>query len=102
VQQKFCWVQVVHTFYQLLDLTKRNLIVMNSQSVAQGDQAIDTLFSISRILDTGLDRETLRVLVGLCEAGVNPEALALIVKELRREAAAVKAPMPEATTAAGR
>jgi mitotic-spindle organizing protein 1 len=75
---------------------------MDAQSVAQGDQAMDTLLSISRILDTGLDRETLRILVGLCEAGVNPKALALVVKELRREAAAMKATMPEAATAAGR
>ncbi|KAF6262254.1 mitotic-spindle organizing gamma-tubulin ring associated-domain-containing protein, partial [Scenedesmus sp. NREL 46B-D3] len=70
---------------------------MDVQSLAQGDKAMDTLFSISRILDTGLDRETLRILVGLCEAGVNPEALALIVKELRREAAAIQAATPEAT-----
>lgn len=63
---------------------------------------MDTLFSISNILDTGLDKETLRILVGLCEAGVNPEALALIVKELRREAAALKAATAENAAKAGR
>jgi mitotic-spindle organizing protein 1 len=57
---------------------------------ARNDQAIDTLHEISNLLDTGLDKETLRILVGLCEAGVNPEALATVVKELRREAAAVR------------
>lgn len=72
---------------------------MDAQSVAQGDKAIDTLYSISNILDTGLDRETLRILVGLCETGINPEALALIVKELRREAAAIKGPTQEAAAA---
>ena len=46
---------------------------------------------MSNILNTGLDRETLAVLVGLCEAGVHPEALAAVVKELRREAAVVAA-----------
>mgnify|MGYP000666159240 CR=1 FL=1 len=36
------------------------------------------------LLETGLgDRETLRVLVSLTESGVNPEALAAAVKELR-------------------
>jgi hypothetical protein len=32
---------------------------------------------LSKILNTGLDRETLTILINLCEAGVNPEALAL-------------------------
>ena len=48
------------------------------------------LFEISNILNTGLDRETLSILLNLCEAGVHPEALAAVVKELRREAAAVQ------------
>lgn len=43
------------------------------------------------MLDTGLDRETLVLLVQLIEAGMNPEALAAVVKELRREAAAMRA-----------
>jgi mitotic-spindle organizing protein 1 len=62
---------------------------MDAASVAASEDAVETLHAISRILDTGLDRETLRILIGLCEAGVNPEALAAIVKELRREAAAL-------------
>ncbi len=47
------------------------------------------LYDIANILDTGLDRETLSILVGLCETGVNPEALAAVVKELQREATKV-------------
>ena len=35
------------------------------------------------------DRETLAILVSLCENGVNPEALAAVVRDIRREAAAV-------------
>jgi|EP00966_Prymnesium_polylepis_P306265 mitotic-spindle organizing protein 1 len=49
------------------------------------------LFDISQLLQTGLDRETLGVLVGLTETGVNPEALAAVVHELRRESAALHA-----------
>lgn len=45
---------------------------------------------MSRVLNCGLDRRTLSILVSLCENGVNPEALAAVVKELRRESAAVK------------
>ena len=53
------------------------------------------LFELSQILNTGLDKRTLGVLVTLCEAGVNPEALAVVVKELRKEAAASKADAPK-------
>lgn len=45
---------------------------------------------ISDLLNTGLDDETLRVCVQLLEAGVNPEALATVVRELRRESTAIK------------
>ena len=44
------------------------------------------LVEISKLLNTGLDPESLAVCVKLCEAGVNPEALASVVQELRREA----------------
>ena len=47
-------------------------------------------FEMSRVLNTDLDRETLSILIGLLETGVNPEALAAVVKELRREAKALK------------
>ena len=48
-------------------------------------------FELSRLLDTGLDRETLSILISLVESGVHPDALAAVVKELRREAAELKA-----------
>lgn len=54
-------------------------------------ETLDSLMEISNLLNTGLDAETLAICVKLCEAGVNPEALAAVVKELRREAAALQA-----------
>eukprot|EP00041_Stephanoeca_diplocostata_P023028 m.558936 g.558936 ORF g.558936 m.558936 type:complete len:99 (-) comp22202_c0_seq5:3197-3493(-) len=54
-------------------------------------EALDVIFEMSEILNTGLDREALSICVSLCEAGVNPEALAAVVKELRRESFAVEA-----------
>lgn len=48
------------------------------------------LMEISKLLNTGLDMETLTVCVRLCENGVNPEALALVIQELRRETASLK------------
>jgi mitotic-spindle organizing protein 1 len=61
-------------------------------ATAPNESAVNVLFRISQILDTGLNKDTLRLLIGLVEAGVNPEALAQTVKELRREAAAIAAP----------
>ncbi|KAI9221037.1 mitotic-spindle organizing gamma-tubulin ring associated-domain-containing protein [Blastocladiella britannica] len=52
---------------------------------------LDVLADMSALLSTGLDRETLAICVALCEAGVNPEALAAVVKELRAEAKAASA-----------
>nr|XP_009483974.1 PREDICTED: mitotic-spindle organizing protein 1 [Pelecanus crispus] len=49
------------------------------------------LFEISRILNTGLDMETLSICVRLCEQGINPEALSSVIKELRKATEALKA-----------
>ncbi|OJD23181.1 mitotic-spindle organizing protein 1 [Blastomyces percursus] len=51
-------------------------------------EVIDILHEISTILNTHLDRTELSLCVSLIENGVNPEALAAVIKELRREAAA--------------
>ena len=48
------------------------------------------LMEMSNLLNTGLDSETLVLCVKLCEAGVNPEALASVIRELRRESSAIK------------
>ena len=53
-------------------------------------EALEILYEISQILNTGLDKTSLSILVSLCESGVNPEALAAVVKELKREAASLK------------
>ena len=75
----------------------------NPLSDARDAPSLAVLFDISQLLNTGLDRQTLQVLVGLTESGVNPEALAAVVKELRRESAALEAsgaPQPTAATRA--
>ncbi|KAH0793725.1 mitotic-spindle organizing gamma-tubulin ring associated-domain-containing protein [Histomonas meleagridis] len=46
---------------------------------------LDALQELSDILETGLDRETLSILLELTESGVNPEALAALIKELRKQ-----------------
>lgn len=48
-------------------------------------ELLDSLQELSEILETGLDRETLSILLELTESGVNPEALAALIKELRKQ-----------------
>lgn len=48
--------------------------------------ALDTAFELSKLLDCGLDREALSICVALIESGVNPEALAEVVRQLRAKA----------------
>ena len=43
-------------------------------------------FELSNLLNTGLDRETLNLCAQLLEEGANPEALAVLVTELNKEA----------------
>ena len=45
---------------------------------------------MSQLLNCGIDEHTLTILVSLIENGVNPEALANVVKELQRETRALK------------
>ena len=46
-------------------------------------ETMNILYEMSVLLNTGLNRETLAHCVSLCEAGVNPEALALVIQELQ-------------------
>ncbi|KAK7336433.1 hypothetical protein VNO77_16974 [Canavalia gladiata] len=58
---------------------------MDPETAQTARESLDLAFHMSNILDTGLDRHTLSVLIALCDLGVNPEALAAVVKELRKE-----------------
>lgn len=46
-------------------------------------EAMEIFHEISTLLDTGLDKETLAILVSLIELGCNPDALAEAVREVR-------------------
>ncbi|XP_059164280.1 mitotic-spindle organizing protein 1-like [Physella acuta] len=61
------------------------------QKSPAASETMDILMEMSRLLNTGLDEETMAVCLRLCENGINPEALAEVIKELRRESANVKA-----------
>ncbi|XP_007888920.1 mitotic-spindle organizing protein 1 [Callorhinchus milii] len=53
-------------------------------------ETMEVLLEISRLLNTGLDMESLSICVRLCEQGINPEALASVIKELRKATEALK------------
>ncbi|KAI0058981.1 hypothetical protein BV25DRAFT_1890513 [Artomyces pyxidatus] len=59
--------------------------------ISSAQQTLDILFEMSQLLNTQLDKETLATCVGMIESGVNPEALAAVIQELRREGAALNA-----------
>ena len=61
---------------------------------AERTRLLDSLQELSNILETGLDRDTLSILLELTESGVNPEALAALVKELRKQKAAEEDEVP--------
>mmetsp|Transcript_27322 Transcript_27322/g.67397 ORF Transcript_27322/g.67397 Transcript_27322/m.67397 type:complete len:82 (+) Transcript_27322:87-332(+) len=63
---------------------------------ADAAETLDVLFEMSNLLNTGMDKQSLAICVELLESGVNPEALAAVVKELRREAAALRQAESEA------
>ncbi|PYH64849.1 mitotic-spindle organizing protein 1 [Aspergillus vadensis CBS 113365] len=48
-------------------------------------EVIDILHEISTLLNTNLDRTELSLCVSLIENGVNPDALAAVIKDLRKE-----------------
>ncbi|KAI7980502.1 Mitotic-spindle organizing protein 1B [Camellia lanceoleosa] len=70
---------------------------MDPEAARTARESLDLAFHMSNILDTGLDRHTLSVLIALCDLGQNPEALAAVVKELRREPSS-SSPMPTMAT----
>ncbi|KAG9154900.1 hypothetical protein Leryth_015543 [Lithospermum erythrorhizon] len=60
---------------------------MDREAARTARDSLELAFQISNILETGLDRHTLSILIALCDAGINPESLAVLVKELRTDSA---------------
>ncbi|KAI6249615.1 Mitotic-spindle organizing protein 1 [Erysiphe necator] len=51
----------------------------------QARQVINIFHEISTLLNAGLDQQTLSICISLIENGVNPEALASVIRELRKD-----------------
>jgi len=65
--------------------------VSSNNELEEARETLEILFEMSQILDCSLDRQTLSILVSLCENGVDPKALANVVGELRKESMALRA-----------
>ena len=43
------------------------------------------LYEMSNILNSDLDKESLAILVSLCESGINPDALIAVINQINKE-----------------
>lgn len=58
--------------------------------LTQNQQARQNIHNLSQVLNTGLSAQTLDICVRLCEAGVHPQSLAEVVRQLRSSHASDK------------
>ena len=61
-----------------------------SSQILSCRETFNLLQELSRLLNTGLDVESLATVINLCEKGANPEALATIIREVKKQAEALK------------
>jgi mitotic-spindle organizing protein 1 len=57
---------------------------MNTK-IEEEKENFNLIYELSNLLGTGLDKESLSILINLTEMGINPEALSVIVKEIQNE-----------------
>ncbi len=68
----------------------RNRNEYSSSAIVETNETFATLYDLSKLLNTGLDADSLVLCVRLCERGAHPEALATVIRELRRESEAIR------------
>lgn len=57
---------------------------LNQLDIEDSKETLEILYEMSQILNCGLNKETLNILVTMIEKEVNPEALIRVVEELRK------------------
>ncbi|KAK4122634.1 hypothetical protein N657DRAFT_646348 [Parathielavia appendiculata] len=73
-----------------------------AEKQAAAQQAVDILHEIATILNCHLDRRTLSICISMIENGVNPEALANVIKELRKQGQEAQLETPAAAASTRR
>ena len=57
---------------------------LNQLDIEDSKETLDILYEMNQVLNCGLSKETLNILITMIEQGVNPEALIRVVEELRK------------------
>ena len=62
----------------------------SSNTLSETDQCevVDLLYQLSGVLNCGIDKQTVAIIVNMVEAGISPVAISSIVKEIRNESLA--------------
>ena len=60
------------------------MLNLNQLDIEDSKETLEILYEMSQILNCGLNKETLNILVTMIEKEVNPEALIRVVEELRK------------------
>ncbi|KAG2393909.1 hypothetical protein C9374_003673 [Naegleria lovaniensis] len=81
--------QTPHTTSTTASLSSTNSS-SGSNIIKETQETLEIAYEINNILNAGLDRESLSIIMNLCEMGINPEALAACVKEIKNEANKLK------------
>ena len=63
---------------------------LNQLEFEESKESLEILFEMSQILNCGISRETLSILITMIEKGVNPEDLVQVVKEMWNENYAIE------------
>ena len=66
-------------------MDNQNKAIFSQLDVEEARETVEILNEMSQILNCGLDRQTISILVSMIEMGINPEALSAVVKEMRNE-----------------
>ncbi|CAD8208544.1 unnamed protein product [Paramecium pentaurelia] len=64
---------------------KSQIRVSSLSEKEEAQETLEIIQEMSQILNCGLDRQQLAILVSMIENGVNPEALSLVVNEMKTE-----------------
>lgn len=63
----------------------------NQGKLCDSQEMRSVISKLSEMLNTGLTEEQLQICIQLCEAGVNPSAVAEVVRQIRSQVAELKA-----------
>jgi len=56
---------------------------MNSSSTRKQEQELDSLFELSNIVNSGLDKKVISIITDLLEMNIDPNSIVSILEELR-------------------